>query len=263
MDDLHRILLTYIRGVRYIAHDDLLQKYRYIQKRLRDAERVAETNDSETPDLANEIEPESESEAETALANAIAVINNEITKFGFRLDRKHDQNADLTLYYIYVNIDGDEIMKKDAKYTVNELQAIKLVIDLIVESPSLRFSCPRQEAIRAISADTKRLLDLSEYFLSQLVEEGWFIIDSARVKLSIRSLSELKGYLVDRYATRNDSQNGTLISCPVCNELVTEGYFCSECQLGYHRKCDSINRQGSDIATGSCNLGHGELSLVG
>lgn len=241
-----------MRGARYISHSDLVEKYNFIKGRIRLA--VADTEkDDDNDDVDNEQE----------LINSIALINKEIQKYGFRIERKHDQNEELTLFYMYTNILGDEIMKKDTRYSVNELQAIKQVIDLIVESPSLKYSVPKQEAVRAISADTKRLLDLSDTFLSHLVEDGWFIIKSARVKLSIRSLSELKSYLLDRYALMSEFQDGSLVSCPVCNELVTEGFFCSQCRLGYHRKCDSINKQGSDVAVGCCNQGHGEFSLIG
>ncbi|KAI3404759.2 hypothetical protein KGF56_002462 [Candida oxycetoniae] len=221
LSEIHRVLLTYLRSVKSISLPSLLDAFRLICQRL-------DNGVSEKAIIPNR----------DILEEYIRDINAEITKQGFKIDRKNDE-LNGTLYFVFTNTVCDEIIKNSTTYTVPELVTIKMIIEEIVESPDYAFSNSRIRAQQTVSGCLNKSLKESSTFVDKLIDDGWFdaTLDDKLV-LSIKSLCELKQYLIETYGS-SDSEEGKLLICPQCKELVTLG-FCTAQGEGFHRKCYDI-----------------------
>ncbi|KAK6456937.1 Nse1 non-SMC component of SMC5-6 complex-domain-containing protein [Scheffersomyces xylosifermentans] len=229
--EIDRIVLTYIRSVKYISHDELLRSFKLIKSR------------SETD---NEVQEEGIDplQWESLLDKSLSTINTNISRHGFKIDRKKDEISG-ELYFIFINTVSDDIIKQNTNYSVPELDAIKSVIDDIVEASGYQFSIGRVNAQQRVAANLSRTLRDSSSFVDKLIDDGWFIstLDGTRLLLSIKSLSELKNYLIDRYGTTADEGNrGKMHLCHHCKEIVTLGYTSTRDGhiQSFHYKCYDV-----------------------
>lgn len=205
MNEVHRTLLTYLRATKLVRYKDLRAAFETICAKL--------TN-----------EP-----IDASLDDYIAAINTRIVAHGFKIDRRtHEISGDLMV--IFINTAIDEPIKASTSYSVNELDAIKSILDNIVD---LGFSLGKVNAHQLIADSLRRTLRESALLVDRLIDDGWLVLTSQeRLVLSIRSLSELKHFLVDRYPNK-------LHVCKQCNELVTVGYLV-DTEDPYHYRCYSI-----------------------
>lgn len=226
LTEVHRVLLTYIRSCKYIQQEKLQNDFQLIQQRL-SQESQLETVDS-------------------LLDKHIVLINTSITQHGFKIDRRtHEISGDL--YYIFINTLSDEIIKSNTNYSVKELDAVKTIIDDIIESKN--FAIGRVNAQQRISNILNKTLRDSSSFIDKLIDDGWFTLSrEEKLLLSMKSLCELKHYLIDRHGIFTPTSKGKLYMCKQCNEMVTMGYK-GEDGLSFHYKCYNIyTRAGGEEA---------------
>lgn len=224
--EVHRLVLTYLRHVRSISVAEMAENFRII---------------------AEDFELEAD-DPQAALAQHISTINIQIEPFGFKIASSRDQTLG-ELHYTFVNTRFDDVIKSCTPYTALELDAIKQLIDGIVNA-DLAFCLPQGNAKRIIGTVAKLKTTEASYFLARLVDDGWFeLTPQNRLVLSPASLAELSSYMADRYGklTREDPQ-GRLLYCHTCGDLVTMGLKCpdDECNSAFHNRCHSVYIRGHD-----------------
>lgn len=271
LTDIHRVLLTYIRSVKAIQLNFLLEAFTLIIQRLHPEHEHEHERENESGH--NTINSFSIEPSRDALEQYIREINAEITKQGFKIDRKNDE-LNGTLYFIFINTAMDEIIKQTTIYTHMELVAIKNLIEEIIEAEHFAFSLPRSNAQQILLSHLSRPLKELSYFIDRLIDEGWFkaTLDD-RLILSINSLCELKQYLLETYGNTNSSEgnrrenrsqdrdivdggNGPeskLLVCRQCKELVTLGFLSIE-KDAFHRRCYEVYCRNNRIEANEDNL---------
>lgn len=185
--EAHRTLLTYIRSVKSLKLQNLLDAFVLICQRL-------EVEDEHTMESLNQY---------------IADINIQISQQGFKIERKNDE-VDGSLHFIFINTIVDEIMKESSMYTTSELVSIKGIIDDIIEASNFEFSTSRATAQQIVHAHQAKGLKEAAAFVDRLIDDGWFDATlNDRLILSVKSLCELKQYLIDGYGSgENDDEDG-------------------------------------------------------
>ncbi|KAI5958712.1 uncharacterized protein KGF55_005710 [Candida pseudojiufengensis] len=237
-NEAHRVLLTYIRSIKSISQQDLLDAFVLICQKLPNVE-----NQQPTLNLLNQY---------------ISDINLEISQQGFKIERKNDE-IDGILYYIFINTIVDDLMKENTAYNISELISIKSIIEEIIESSTdnFLFSANKSTILQLISNHSKKSTADSDLFLMKLVDDGWFQITfNDDVILSIRGLCELKQYLIDGFGYLQDG--GKLLNCKLCNEFVTMGFFNPETEEAFHKKCYEVYCRNNDLPNH-----HSSLKRVG
>ncbi|KAI5949044.1 hypothetical protein KGF57_004874 [Candida theae] len=215
--EVHRVLLTYIRSVKSVKLQDLLDAFVLICQRLG-------VEEEPTLNLLNQY---------------IADINIQISQQGFKIERKNDEN-DGSTYFIFINTIVDEIMKESSMYTTSELVSIRGIIEDIIDARNFAFSTTRTQAQQIISAHQNKGIKDSAAFVDKLIDDGWFDATlNDHLILSVKSLCELKQYLIDGYGTSEDEDDGKLLLCRQCKEIVTMGLLTSE-KIPFHRKCYEV-----------------------
>lgn len=215
--EVHRVLLTYIRSVKSIRLQDLLDAFVLICHRL-------SVEEEPTLNLLNKY---------------IADINIQISQQGFKIDRKNDE-VDGTLHFIFINTIVDDIMKESSLYTTTELVSIKGIIEDIIEAPDFAFSTSRTTAQQIIHAHQNKDLKEAAAFVDRLIDDGW--LDATlndHLILSVKSLCELKQYLIDGYGPGEGDEDGKLLICRQCKEIVTMGLLTPE-KDAFHGKCYEV-----------------------
>ncbi|EMG47881.1 DNA repair protein, putative [Candida maltosa Xu316] len=222
--ETHKVLLTYIRSVRYIESNDLLNSFTFIFENLGNQEGEEEEEPEERP-------------SRNLLDQYITDINSKIAGQGFKIDRKnHELTGDL--YYIFINTSSDDIIKESSAYNTSELTVIKTLIRDIIESDDYTYSLGKTKAIQIVSSNTNKNLTEAEGLVDRLIDDGWFVNTiEERLLLSIKSISELKEYLIDTYGS--DENDGKVLLCRQCKEIVTLGYMTPPNEP-FHRKCYDV-----------------------
>ncbi|KAI5968971.1 hypothetical protein CANMA_001967 [Candida margitis] len=215
--EAHRVLLTYIRSVKTIKLQELLDAFALICQRLGVAEHP-------TRDLLNQY---------------VADINIQISQQGFKIDRKNDE-VDGSLHFIFINTIVDDIMKESSLYTTTELVSIKVIIEDIIEAPNFAFSTSRTSAQQIVAAQQNKVTKDAVAFVDRLIDDGWFDATlNDYLVLSVKSLCELKQYLIDGYGRGSEEGGEKLLICCQCKEIVTLGYYTLE-KDAFHRKCYDV-----------------------
>lgn len=230
--EAHRVLLTYIRGVKCISAEELVERFVMIA-------------DHFGIDMADPTQ---------AMRDYIAEINVKIARAYFKIDSIRDQETDMQ-QYVFINTKFDEIIQGCTPYSPPELDAIKQLIDSIVNSHGYAFGLPFGNAKQQITTVLKRPPNELENFIERLVDDGWINLTAQkRLVLSAASLSELADYLQDRYGEFSDADTlGKLLKCLVCSGFVTLGKKCSntECPSSFHAKCFSVFSRDNKVCPNS------------
>ncbi|RLV93508.1 hypothetical protein JA1_002285 [Spathaspora sp. JA1] len=181
--EIHRVLLTHIRSCKYIYQSELLEAFKIIYS-----------------NLSGGVEPV-EQPTQQQLDKYLGDINSKITPHGFKIDRR---NNELTgeLCYIFINTLGDDIIKQSSVYSVPELDTIKQIIDDIVEAPGYKFSLGKVNVQQKIANSLNKTLKEAASLVDRLIDDGWFEVTlEDRIILSIKTITELKSYLIDRHGS--------------------------------------------------------------
>lgn len=240
--EIHRILVTYVRAVRTVPADVLTRKAEILGAKFG-----------------------LETEPQVLLRDLISTINVNIEKLGFKIDVVRDQDTSV-VRYVFVNTRFDEFIQGCTAYTPAELDAIKHLIDSIVESREYAYSVLYAMAKQQTTAVLKQRTSDAVVLLRRLVEDGWFeMTDLDRMVLSLLCLAELRTYLDDKYGVLTDSDaQGKLLRCNVCEELATMGRKCRGCHVAFHHKCYTVYERGHDqCPNGQCRESIRETVVVG
>lgn len=226
--EIHRILLTYIRSIRFTNHENVVKV------------------------LAKCLDTQSQEEAADKLTSHISEINTKISHHGFRIDRSRDQ-ATGELYYIFVNTIVDEVAKTNTKFSTVELDAIKKVIEEIVDS-GLEYAISSLMATQVVSNAIKKSLREASSLIQTCIEDGWFNrTRKDKLLLSIRTKSELKKYIIEKFGIRGEDTDGKIFFCSQCSDVNTIGLKCPTdiCPANFHAKCLAVYLNKSLAETGN------------
>lgn len=223
----HRILLTYILAVKAVQHKELLEKFQIISQEY-------EELDIDDRDLSPK------------LRKFISIINSRLEKYSFKIDElKHQITGES--YFVFITTKKDDFIKGSTTYSPPELDSIKTIIEEIIDNDS-EFSIGIVNANQTLVNSLNRSQRDAYALLTRLIDDGWFELTTEdKLILSIRSLSDLKQYLIDSYGIYSSNDvNGKILQCKVCSNIVTLGYKCKSepIDVNFHYKClDIYNRQ--------------------
>lgn len=228
--DPHRILLTYVRAVKGVPALTMERKIAIMGHHF-------ELEQKDPLKLVREL---------------ISAINARIEKFGFKINLVRDQISG-ELQYVFINTQFDEAIQGCTTYSAPELDAIKQLIEEIVNARDYGFSILYSMAKQRTTAVLKQKTSDSVLLLGRLVDDGWIeVSEQDRVHLSSMCLSELRTFLAETYGffSAEDSQ-GKLLKCAVCKDIVTVGTKCSNgaCYMTYHDKCFAIYERRHEVCS--------------
>ncbi|GEQ67300.1 hypothetical protein JCM33374_g964 [Metschnikowia sp. JCM 33374] len=197
----------------------------------------------------------------------IAEINVKIARAHFKIDSIRDQETDIQ-QYVFINTKTDEIIQACTPYTVPELDAIKQLIDHIINAHGYAFGLNYANAKQHVASVLKQKARESDMFIKRLVDDGWInLTNQNRLVLSPTSLAELSTYLKDRFGVFSASDtSGKLLKCLVCSDFVTLGKKCGnkDCYTSFHSKCMGVfSRENQVCPNESCNKPLGEFIDIG
>lgn len=243
LKESHKVLLTYIRSVCVLDQDTLCRRFAKILRRL------------EPETFNDDTDSDNQSEAIAGmLEQYITLINDDIQDDGFKINKIRHQVTGAILY-VYVNTWIDEIAKTNSDFSANQISALKCLIDDIVGSgDNLEFSVSIVDAQQRIATETNKGIREASIELSGLLDQQWFNLTSeSRVILSPRLLSELRPYLVDRYGISTNDNEGSLLQCLQCTDVLTIGQKCprTTCPVAFHLKCLNVYRRSAN-SEGRC-----------
>lgn len=228
--ECHRALLTYIRSVRSISAERLEKRFDVLASALGAPEG-----------------PES-------MRQHIAAINVQLERFSFNIALIRDGDV---LKYVFINTRFDEAIQGCLPYLPPELDAIKQLIDNIINAHGFEFGVPFSNAKHHAAAVLKLRASEADYLLNRLLSDGWMEMRANRITLSALSLAELNSYLIDRFGILSlDDALGKLLLCKVCEALVMRGHKC-ECPVAFHTKCLTMHQRSHE----TCDCGHSLQSL--
>lgn len=210
MESLNKIILTYIRSVKYVEEPELGEKIAFVAQKL----------DLEPPNVTKVIES----------------LNKPLQNHGFKVVKSVNEISS-AMTYVFVNLNHNhDIDKQLAVFKDSEIYIIQLIIDEIFNhNYHIPPSILTNQLLSTINHSTNNIIankssrDISA-LIGRLIALGYLqLVNNAYLIMSIRLVSELKAYLTNRFE---------VISCGVCKEIVTRGVFAGE--LGFHYKCYDI-----------------------
>lgn len=224
--ECHRVLLTFIRARKIVLEDEMDKKFPILAAHF--------GLDQENPSL---------------LRDHISTLNVALEKFAFKIETIRDQQS-RKIQYVFINTRFDDVIQGCTPYTPPELDAIKHVIDEIINASNFKFCFPHGNAKQLVGSILKLKASDSGYFIARLVDDGWIdITDLNRLVLAPASLAELKVYLGDRYGYfLAEDTLGKLLVCHTCGDLVTLGLKCKShnCGSSFHEKCGEVYMRSND-----------------
>lgn len=240
-NEIRHILINYIMAVRAISEARLLEKFDLIKQEY--------SLDEDLP----------------SVKQYIANINYQLKEYYFKIDESKSQLTGEP-YYVFITTKQDQFLQTSTFFSAVELEAIKAIIDEIMENEE-QFSIGLVNASQKIVSLSNKTLKEANTLVSKLVDDGWFILTNEdRIILSIRCLSELKTYLIDAYGIKSENDpNGKLLPCKVCDSFVTLGYKYLGEALNFHFKCFEIYQRQNEIemVEGLQNIGVSKETVVG
>lgn len=234
---LNRIILTYVRSVKYLEEAELHDKILTVKQKLIQQEVAASG-------LEQEDEKESKTRVFGSVSEVVESINSSIIKQGFKIVKCINEiNNSMT--YVFVNLNSDqEIDKQMTVFKDSEIYIIKLIIDEIVSNnyhipPSILIN--RLVTVINNSANSvisnKSSKELSK-LINRLISLGYLqLVNNSYLIMSIRLLSELKSYLANNF---------DMLWCENCHEIVTIGL--TKGNVHFHYKCYDIYARNRRIA---------------
>lgn len=256
--EVHITLLTYIRST---AHVEALTLASVLARISGALDPQGEPGDAPAPP---EAPPNAPSDAATPLeapaANLdlyIAAINLRISPTGFRI-AKHRHQVLGAMYYVFVNTAADVITRLHTSYSAAELDAIKHLIDDLTDDTS--YSLGYVNLSQRICQTLGKTAREANALLNRLIDDGWFdLTEENRLVLSLRSMCELRPFLLERYANE-----GRLYTCHQCKELVTMGFKCPlACPVAFHQRCLAFHQRQAPAACPACHAPWSTMTRLG
>lgn len=203
-----RIILTYVRSVKYISHDELKEK----------SDTVCKLYD-EHVDMEDIIEE----------------INHQLNRFLFKIDSNLNEITN-QMCYSFINLKNEEqndkdIYKQFTNFKESDILAIKGIIDLIFEN---NYSFNMDRLVNSLTQFGKSHQD-AYVLVNKLISQGWLERIGDDIVVTVRLKLELRGYL----------EKFDLLICHQCNNIVTVGYIWEGKAL--HQRCLEIVRRREEV----------------
>lgn len=266
--ELHAAMTDLVMSVRTIKQDDLLS---YLQKALLTLLIDSSEDEAAKSTLQEKLEsdfPLPEIDL-SVLSKVLASINSRLETLDMELVESQDMDDASISLFSFVNKKPTGAIQLSTKYSQNDIQLVKHVIDRIFLPEfvnensvtdlktgdihrqikyhvpytkmiqSLRAGPTTQDSDENIALIKKLTMEECEYFLRDLENYGWLERDSNNFTLATRGLVELKKYLIDTYG---NSPEGTISLCNGCGDILTRGIACpnGSCDVRFHRHCQEL-----------------------
>lgn len=164
---------------------------------------------------------------EKNIENTIELINNKIFSLEFKINKTtSEQNGNISYVYVALFVD-DFNAKPDIKKNL-----FKELVDYIIAADG---SVPYNELITCNSQMSDALLD--EYFTNKYLVAD----ENKHIFLSPLAISELEGYLIDKFEEKR---------CVGCMGIVGFGVKCESCKQYAHGNC--LNSYFNNVGSRKC-----------
>lgn len=204
-----RILLTYLRSVKYVSQSELEEKLSII---------TTELDVSAVP-----------------LSDVINEINNGIVPTGFKIDRCMDEITN-EVTFSFVNSRANLAVDKElSMFKMSEIDVIQKSVDEIFLN---NFYVGYNELIDRLMTHYKisKTSDELASILNKMISLGYLERSGDNLVPSIRLLLELKSFLHNKYP---------LVLCHNCDNIITRGIISGN--LSFHYKCFEIYKRNNSI----------------
>lgn len=164
MDSFLRILLTYIRTVKYVSKD-------LLEKQVNALNNFLET-------LVN-------------AEDAINILNDSLSSYHFKIEKNMDEiSGDMA--FCFINTDNSPIYSQFTSFKEFEIQIVKHAIDLIFEHD---YHYDIDKIINYIMRLSGRTYKEVYFVVSKMINTGWLVRVNNELLVSVRLKLELKSYL--------------------------------------------------------------------
>lgn len=266
--EIHAAMADLVMSVRTIKQDDLLS---YLQKALITLFLDSTEDEATKSFLQEKLEldyPLPEIDL-SMLSKALTSINSRLETLDMEIVESKDMDDSSISLFSFVNKKPTGAIQWSTKYSQNDIQLVKHVIDRIFLPeyvnensindsetgeihPQIKYHVPYIKMIQSLRAGpsipeedestptTKKLtMEECEYFLRDLENFGWLERDSNNFTLATRGLVELKKYLIDTYGSFPE---GTISLCNGCSDILTRGIACpnGSCDVRFHSHCQEL-----------------------
>ncbi|KAH6565488.1 hypothetical protein BASA50_003662 [Batrachochytrium salamandrivorans] len=178
---------------------------------------------------------EQEQVDQISLDSFIIQINTELNRnVGLEIKRGiNPESGDETL--VLINVQADELSQLAAAYTPSEVLFFKSMIEMLMtERTDGCFELSSIKALR-IASHLKPALtkECAEMFISRLVDDSWLLDRRGKLTLGVRSLLELRPYLMEEYPDNARE-------CSSCFQILTiNTTLCTNdnCDAALHASC--------------------------
>lgn len=202
----------------------------------------------------------------TTLSNILVNINIRLAQLDMEIAESKDMDDSNINIFSFVNKKPIGAIRLSTKYSQNDIQLVKDVIDRIfspeyvnknnvtddssVVHPQINYSVPYMTMVKYLRDGPETTdedapliarfgIEESDLFLRDLECYGWLERNHNNYTLATRGLVELKKYLIDKYGK---SPEGTVSICFGCGDILTRGLSCldASCHVRFHRHCREL-----------------------
>lgn len=164
----------------------------------------------------------------------IATINNQLESLFMELRRGRSEDTG-DVYYSLVNKAEDEHSKLATEYQPHEIEFIKSMLNMIIESEN--GSVSSVDLINIGMDLTKKIsAQAAQELLNKLIDGGWIKENGGKAFLGSRTIIELGSYLKNKYKDH-------VGECMLCLDFVIMGDLCDGCGTKIHKYCAAMNFQ--------------------
>lgn len=271
---LHAAIIDLLVSVRTITSTALLE---YIKKAILTLklDQVETEEESEALNSMMESGDVPGIDAST-LSRILTSTNTRLEKIDMEIVESKDMDDSSIILFSFVNKKPTGAIHLATKYSQNDIQLVKRVIDRIFSpayvinyqttdedtgkvSQQITYSVPFMKMVKSLRDGPAEdddedgtvvvntlTLDESEDFLRDLECYGWLERHNENYSLATRGIVELRKYLIDTYGVFPE---GTVSTCFGCGDILTRGLVCPEgkCHVRFHEHCRGlVERSRSD-----------------
>lgn len=268
---LHAAMVDLVMSVRTIEQTSLLL---YLKKALVTLYIDEEQDPSAIGNLrllAQSDDPLPEVDLAT-LSTILTSINTRLEPLDMEIAESKDMDDSSVNIFSYINKKPTGAIRLSTKYSQNDVQLVKQVIERIFASEfvnsapateegtphhHITYAVPCMKMVKYLRDGPKQLddddapvinrftLEESDLFLKDLECYGWLERNLNNYTLATRGLVELKKYLIDTYGKYPE---GTVSMCYGCGDILTRGIACSNpsCHVHFHRYCCELVQRSRD-----------------
>lgn len=171
--------------------------------------------------------PNSQEDERTRLQHFVMLINNNIRPFEMEI-KKGVSEVDGASFYGLVNTTETSITLLASRYSKDELEFFKKLVELIVNSDT--GSLGSIDAVNIADSINRMSKKDAEDLLDKFENDKWIGQDTGRYYLATRGVLELEQYILDMYP-------GSAVKCEMCKKVCVQGDSCTSCGTKLHFHC--------------------------